>query len=832
MALKPIEKKQPTSSPRPIPSSDILILGRKNQATNFLLFDFDALEKQWGNTAEIAVYNEIPLNAVSKSDRSSKKFGTTDISPFEKIFPDKDIFTKYLFFAVGQNKFPGSWPIAGAEKLKFGPDSDLTPIVPLQKLILDFYSSEELSKKIKFIQKSDREIKVILNMTLAGKKGSHPKGLWIEKTYSKNEIILPLKNVPVIEIWPNMEDHDGLWNLYFTYVYAGGFIEHSGFKADPYVFEEKIETTTTSDGAEISVSKTMPEAFLCRASVASDDGNSGPAFREYFAGLILTTKAPKQRKRDKEIGIGIDFGTSNTQIYLSKSPQSINELRLEDRLKHITDPGILKSRLFDDFIPELPIRPPFRSLFKLNSMKNISFNPIADGIVYYPIIQGTEQICDTLISDLKWGQDTRTQASTLAFLEQLYLQCAAEANIAGASRISWKAAFPSAFSSDQESTIRGAWKDIVKRFADQIGYNTTFSIESESYAAAKYFGEVHGATITSKGAVCIDIGGGTSDIAIWHGDKNQLVNQASLLLAGRQILFDMAKKQFSVISGLKDYLNKNISLNKDISIDTANKTDFYAWIESFIKLNGNDIIKAFPRYADTDPNLKSLINKVEFSLSGLFSYIGLLIKTLGPNHNKIIDSIPNIFIGGNGSNLLKWNLEGDFGTDCQAYGKYSDVIRYASGLDDPYFSIEISKNPKTEVAHGLLSGFVVEIPKSQAAAVKQVISGESVIAGSDEISWNEYINSALLAKVIKFGDNPLSNFFSFLDYYSGQWELPLNTNTRKRNRNIADIKREMKDKVISKLAQKRLAGASDSNKIQVEPIYIIALKCFLENYCY
>jgi cell division ATPase FtsA len=69
---------------------------------------------------------------------------------------------------------------------------------------------------------------------------------------------------------------------------------------------------------------------------------------------------------------------------------------------------------------------------------------------------------------------------------------------------------------------------------------------TESLAAARYFLTLSDlAASDEKGFVCLDIGGGTTDISIWqkdNGSNHRL--QTSLRFAGRDILIALIQKRW------------------------------------------------------------------------------------------------------------------------------------------------------------------------------------------------------------------------------------------------------------------------------------------------
>lgn len=175
-----------------------------------------------------------------------------------------------------------------------------------------------------------------------------------------------------------------------------------------------------------------------------------------------------------------------------------------------------------DFLPDRLLSIPFLSFFhdlpKAESQNEL--RPLLDGHIFFLLNYGTfndalernsppHRIRTTLKTNLKWGT-SEERKYTRVFIEQLCLQCAAEAVADGAKEISWRYSFPTAFSLKQQEDFRKTWNQITKNCSEKTGLiqsDAEPKDEMESVVSALFFKNYHRAPF-SVGTVCIDIGGG------------------------------------------------------------------------------------------------------------------------------------------------------------------------------------------------------------------------------------------------------------------------------------------------------------------------------------
>ena len=250
-------------------------------------------------------------------------------------------------------------------------------------------------------------------------------------------------------------------------------------------------------------------------------------FKDQSAGIILL-KSP-QRASDAGINwiVGVDFGTLNTGVFYRHKGQTetnASKLSFHDRCVSICAPDETTRRLdlYKRFFPTKTeriekITPDFPTLFMLLQEGSASSQEaVLSGIVYFQIAIKEWEI-ESLKSNLKWADNTQDRQLIWIFLEQLLIMIAAEARAAGVNNLEMQWSYPSAFSEPRRRNFSTFWKTRVRSLdvAQSVGIEPEEGV-TESVAACRYFVQEHGATIAAdEPTVFIDIGGGTTDIAVW-----------------------------------------------------------------------------------------------------------------------------------------------------------------------------------------------------------------------------------------------------------------------------------------------------------------------------
>jgi hypothetical protein len=539
---------------------------------------------------------------------------------------------------------------------------------------------------------------------------------------------------------------------------------------------------------------------------------------EQYAGLILL-KAPELIADVNDAWkIGVDFGTTSTSVYTSFGNYEGEPLVFrKELLARITASGSERALLYDEFVPGETEEIPFLSFYQEfhNRNKGQVIDIISDGHIFF--LDKSKELAGipkNVATNLKWSGDDLDRDRATAFIQQVCYHALAETASKGASKVSWRYSYPTAFSEMVSSGLPVKWQQIVDHCVQATGIQSIDGAPrkmSESHASAVYFADKLSAS-TNYGTICIDIGGGTSDIAIWQADE--LRHQVSLRLAGREIFLNTLRSR-------PEFLNRfgtNISLLQSLK---SRSIEFYAQADAIISRDGDRWFQQLPNKIGL-PETKGFIQIIAIGLSGLFYYIGLALRYL-MDKGKYRPEVPDIYIGGSGSRMFHWVSAGAFSSESTINELLRDVFREASGLElsaTQPMKIVLSPKPKCEAALGLVGNKDLSVARDSSED-SAVVSGEKIIFQQKKFDFDTLVNASMFKDLFEL-PTKLEKTESFIKIF--------NRYATKKGAAITPIDYES----ISTDLRKRLGGKlKDFSKknpkdISVEPIFILALKTLLE----
>ena len=716
----------------------------------------------------------------------------------------REFFTEKLFVISRKDAFWEQNVLLpnGSDTLKVD-GNPVTPILPIAKELLDNFSVDELNKRITF-GTTPAGIKVDLKLPAPGGGPDFSiSRVYVNQKdsdaalFDKHEIA-DIPNLPVLEIWPNFRTPG--WKAYYTYFNGA---QQDTFYVEPFPADggpEDMKITKTSD---------FPEAMICKYKSPGDSNHEDAGF--------LFIKAPPVTVSDaiKTWDVGIDFGTSSTTVYKAELPDGgpPEPVTLRNRLLQITDSQTLRPRVHDDFLSHQDEETPLFSLFQENSIgiqPDDRIKPLEDGRIYF--VDDYKKLADNVVSNLKWSVEPLDRKRTRAYLEQICLQCAAEAADSRASKINWHFSYPIAFSPTDKANFETICKDIINDSIIETGMQQTapVNVESESIVTAKFFASQFGGF--AGGSVCIDIGGETSDISIWQG--NTLYWQTSIRFAGRHIFLDLLKHNPNFLAdvGVADADIQSLS----------GSSDFYSqadtWIDKWINNSQQNLSTKFGLY---EGKIKAtpFIPLIALGISGLFYYVGLLLRHLDLDKSTDFKpTMPNVYIGGNGSRILHWLANGEFKPDSDSCGHLKDILLTASGFDpESFFDLEITPKPKHEAASGLVdAGPILKLTKSQF----DFLAGEVFTENGENKEWTELLKMERFGNGLRSGDK-LEQIERFIEIFNAGPGKALDESIY--------LDAQLKQKLIGGLNSnlQNLAFTSPRERI-IEPLFILVLKNLLK----
>lgn len=756
----------------------------------------------------------------------------------------EDFFTERLAIQEGSNAFPGTLKVQGSEALA---SEEMSVILPLKPEILDYFTPQEIAQNC-YVEKKGNEIKVQFTFPLSGMDG---KGInyTVEKSYPMQEVIYLINNIPVIEIWPNFKSAG--WKQYYLY-YENSEAQNQTdtvgrdfFYVYPWAYGQEIAGDTPNKGLANRYTARLsdfPEVLIC---TVNQTVAGGVDIQSVEAGLILLAEPQAViAQMGLQWQIGIDFGTSSTMLYYREGKKDPKPLALQPNLFQVTDSGVMRNRTYRNFIPSSTSDQKlgsFLSIFQLfgNMDDHKVIRPLQDGNVFWLLSADGEDADDFRLNsgridtNLKWRNDLLGRMKVAAYVEQICLQSVAEAVKEGIGAIDWNFSYPTAFSEAQQMTFNATCKAAVNNIMKDAGFDIKKGVNvkywPESQASAYTFYHMSGNHFAG-GAICLDIGAGTTDVSIISEAPARIVYHTSLQFAGRY-LFRSLYQNYDIFTDGTLKFDGMYGEQKNALIDADLRKHSQDYLESLLNLSGQS-------------DVQKVLQIAQFSLAGIFYYLGSLLQVLHERGIYQSDEIPEVYVGGNGSRILHWICGGMFDEDNPFLLVFKDILLATSGLSADWgFQLELSKKPKVEVACGMVSDYPLnhkdffdenKIAKELFGIKgKDLLIANSMFAGDafflpHEGVWElkektEFISAYEISEGIRLQNvKELQRFAEVFNENSHIWG--------------ADQPISFSDKELAKVAKAVLGSYAAQTGckptgISVEPIFILELKKFMEMLC-
>jgi len=742
-----------------------------------------------------------------------------NLEEFRKKYKDvlhltvDELFLSNFYYLKGVNYLPGACLPIGSDLITYrthDEEHNITPLLPINSKLLNYFTPEELKEEIIELQPvnlSGNRSGVCVRLNLPLSSGNYV----VTKNYSieeENAITV----IPFLEVWPNFRAEG--WREYYAFYYDDRLAKSQ--KTFQVLFPDAKERYPIElKDFQITRLEEFPSFIRCQDQSKSTD-----------LGLILlnTPNLVGDKDPNKTWIVGVDFGTSFTNVYY-KSNNQAKLLTLSPRHLQITaTEGVSRvDKLNEYFMSAAKQELPLSTVLTTNGGKGQD-RQIFDGRIYIPEdIHNFDPNRDEIKIDLKWS--THMLPYNRLFLKHLALLISVEAAKNDVKKIEWAISYPSAFSRTEMGNYLGTWQNIIEDLSSKTGIIHQWLPEdqhqkrfcSESLAIAHYFVEEEKEDLVYT--TCIDMGGGTSDISIWLG--NRLIHQCSVLLAGKNLFsqFITQKTKF-----LKNQFNLDI-FNPGDELETVRS---FVKVDAILRRDGKKWLREKRQLFDNDTDLQYIVQSSAIGIAGLYYYVGLILQALHLEEKYTRDQITPVYIGGNGSQILNWlATTGRFDSTCDAYQLFSRMLAKGSGFQDTKEKTVLSSRPKAEVACGLVSQGT-KLTGLQHNQDDDVISGEDC-----------YVNGKLIAKHSRFrldGNiktcevKELRNLRNFLDdFHTALIDLKIESIKplkEYKNKNESDIGRIWKaTERLLEAELLKMTGLADD--IRVEPPFIIGLKSLL-----
>ena len=383
---RPVKAEAQSSWVRLVPSKS------KGQVKPLLIIDQN-ISSAWGKPPQdIWIHEEQTLASLQIQDLREKKITWPDVEWKES----KDLFMEEFRFVDQEDALPGAFLPPGTKLIFQG--KSITPLIPINPILLDYFTPEDLIAKVEFAQINSSDgpqVRVTLDLPLSGMKDDprQPQNYRISKDYPiEDKNALP--EVPVLEVWPNFLA-DG-WRSYYAFYYDAEFGEDT-FQVFLPEAKERHPFIDGRGAYQITHLEEFPSFIECQDSSGSPIG-------------LIMLKSPEKIRLGERWKVGVDFGTSFTNIYVNSNGLS-EPLKLENLHLKVTEVLTETRRpvLFEYFVPEsfiptdkpLPLSSVLTTRGKPNKTENQGF-PIIDGRIYVPERNRFEPLRGWIETDLKW----------------------------------------------------------------------------------------------------------------------------------------------------------------------------------------------------------------------------------------------------------------------------------------------------------------------------------------------------------------------------------------------------------------------------------------------
>jgi hypothetical protein len=719
---------------------------------------------------------------------------------------------------------------------------------PVSEQLLDYIAPKELVDRVQLVVQGEGERENILVRLVLPGSDSRLAPLYIDKVYKEEQVVLA-KTTPVLALWPYFE-LTGLksWSRYYTYYDDNG-------TADVYVRPQKKwdlpqtlrRVETAGQGRkEIHCGSSYPQVFV--AGSRDDKQAYGLLVPEAPELINVTNK--------RKCAVSVDFGTTNTTICYAMEATAPGPMVLHNKMRQFFAFHGNRSCLREFFLPddaEVGCAWIMSAFHSYNDMPGTTERMFQKGNIYFVDKFAALSNLTNVTTDLKW--DLEHRELTEGFLEQICTQCLAELAANGATEIDWRFSYPKSFTVNEKLSYDRIREQVMANLELNTGtpekpelcvhchMDETF-IVPESVAVAAYYDRDYGAD-RSNGIVCMDIGGGSTDLAFWYGDRPDITWQASLRLAGRQIfrdvLFTRANIKLFKRLGLGNEFNKEVDELVELAENKQNTGNYDARnafgikLDALLKEREQEIRNAWGAGCKNAVGLKRIREAILFAVSGLLYYAGMVFgqqyKEGTFNH---LTRFHAVYIGGNGSKLLDLATDGAYKESSAEYKILAQIFRdgircnlgekafatLMNDLDFKVITINKSRQPKEEVAYGLLYDETAAIEKlleelghtgvSQSAVAGEVFLDDDM-RNTDGIITRKNLKHRLTV------DTKMPIFKNFIKDLNTQTEHFLDYKMSIYSDEFLFLIREAVNKA---LADKRLQADND---MAVEPLFALAL---------
>lgn len=683
-------------------------------------------------------------------------------NPVAELFEDKLI---EVALAVGDRPADAVYPLKLNAKYF---------LFPFKEKILKYYEPKEIYQYTRIEVLPDRGYRITLEIPLRGGRKIKATRIYEE---SANELAILTDGArqhltSELVMWPNFKSAD--WNYYYYFKrWIGTDIRQD---VDFIPFNGNAPRSSPDNFSHWYFSDQPIKAFI--GKLGENKGLLLPRYEE------LPPRAGQDYWK-----VSVDFGSTHTRAFFlpmerlndgsyRKLTETIEPLTFTVYARQLTICN--REQLKDDFFAlEGQLEPSTRAELKTQLMKPVEANaPInewspREGFGYMHWIHAGFD-SRKLKSDIKW-EGGGGRGDLRSYLRWLMIRIQAEAVLRNARVIQVLRSYPTAFSQTLKAHHSAEWVALSNFTGLAIEMDDN-NLLSEAVATARYLTTEEGASSVVN-TISFDIGGSTTDIAVWYGERvvgnagaqirPKLGAQESVKMAagivGRYLQTDQRRMEFLewFTTVVRDQGKlANISLREFSNQANGYALMFYNTLSYYEQ--GNDELKqslaALTGLIKAEKRAFGLLAHIIYLFGALVYYSGLLARKVGLKDANTPTYY--LYFCGKGGSLIRWiNNHETFVKKLFTAGLYGPSANDSSQQQNRINVIaRISKKPKEEVGRGLLAETAFRVDREDDTFGLFDLKAASVTVGETgykirneesnrELDWNGELNQSVLRQL-------------------------------------------------------------------------------------
>lgn len=594
--------------------------------------------------------------------------------------------SKYPFLTVSDLLEPviirTSLPIDKYYFEKAGYEGDKSYLLPLKPLFFEYFSTDFLDKNIngektfEIKSLSNNNVEVFLRIPIKNDKHITYKRVYYNpvnqsskpeynEENNKGAIIENRINLGISPFYKFPEDNTAEYNIAF---YDSEFIpllKDVSFKLEYYTEDNKLIQNIQQKQRRYK----NEENVNMYANIVNQNFDYIRLQHDFGAGLLIPKFKENIYGGSNQFSFAIDFGTTNTHIEYALNngiPEAFELTEKElNHIGHLIDGNKHDEPVFnlikDDLVPNKITKDglfkfPQRTVSAFHNKINFS-QPIfsmANITIPFKYEQSAFSLSTEIKTNLKWNIDPNSSAVMESFFEQLIKMIRNKVFLNNGdihkTKIVWS--YPASMLQFQLNRMESQLTKIINKY---LGDEVVIDKVCESLTPFYYYTNVEGITALDKPIVSIDIGGGTSDVAVYKGDSPILFS--SYRFAGDAIFGDNYNRNIKINGFVNKYHTKFLDLLKQNNASGLENV----LGEIISRNNSNDAINALfsieknKQLRDKQVNislLDQLRNDNELKIIFLLFYIAQIYHVAKILLKKEIDVPGAILFSGTASKLI------------------------------------------------------------------------------------------------------------------------------------------------------------------------------------